>query len=105
MTTTDSSSSQIPTGMHAVKSHNSPVTTPRYKLVDRNAPMFYHLVSRCVRGSWLCGFDALSGQDYTHRKQWIVDRLELLGTAFAVDIYAFAIMSNFTHKEHFLSHG
>jgi len=31
----------------------------------------------------LCGVDAASGQDYSHRRDWIVERLELLGRLFA----------------------
>ncbi len=45
----------------------------------------------------MCGFDRHSGRDYTHRKDWLVRRLEQLGQAFAVDIYAYAIMSNHFH--------
>ena len=73
------------------------MATPRRQLVDPDVPLFYHVVSRCVRRSWLCGFDRQSRRDYTHRKDWLVKRLKQLGQAFAVDIYAYAIMSNHFH--------
>lgn len=73
------------------------MATPRYLLVDPENPLFYHLSSRCVRQSWLCGFDRKSRKDYTHRKKWLVERLKQLGAAFAVDVYAYAVMSNHFH--------
>lgn len=73
------------------------MATPRHQLVDPERPLFYHLVSRCVRRSWLCGFDRASRRDYRHRKDWLVQRLKQLSGAFALDVYAYAIMSNHFH--------
>ena len=73
------------------------MTIPRHKLVDAKNPMFYHLVSRCVRRAWLCGFDRYSGRDYSHRKEWLTQRMKHLGRCFAIEIYAYAIMSNHFH--------
>lgn len=73
------------------------MATPRQQLVDPDNPLYYHLVSRCVRRSWLCGFDKQNRIDYRHRKEWLVHRLEQLGQAFAVDVYAYAVMSNHFH--------
>ncbi len=73
------------------------MATPRRQLVDPDNPLFYHVVSRCVRRSWLCGFDRLTRRDYTHRKSWLLQRMRQLGSAFSVDIYAYAIMSNHFH--------
>ncbi|NKB97214.1 MAG: hypothetical protein GKR90_01755 [Pseudomonadales bacterium] len=70
---------------------------PRHLLVDADTPYCYHIVSRCVRRSWLCGFDRSTRRDYTHRKTWLLERLKLLGGAFSVDVYAYAIMSNHFH--------
>lgn len=70
---------------------------PRRELVDPDNPIFYHLVSRCVRRAWLCGFDRGERRDYSHRKNWLIERLNTLGKAFSVDIYAYAIMSNHFH--------
>lgn len=71
------------------------MTTPRALLIDSQASGFYHLISRCVRQSWLCG--QIGTQNYEHRKAWLIERLELLGQVFAVDIYAYTIMSNHFH--------
>lgn len=73
------------------------MTTPRRLLVDPNTPLCYHIVSRCVRRGWLCGFDRVARRDYSHRKDWLIARLLTLGQAFAVDIYAYSIMSNHFH--------
>ncbi len=71
--------------------------TSRKQLISLADTPNYHIVSRCVRRSWLCGKDPYNGKDYSYRRDWIIERLELLVTAFAIDISAYAIMSNHTH--------
>jgi putative transposase len=73
------------------------MATPRSKLVDQTTPLHYHLVSRCVRQVRLCGKDPNSRKDYSHRKDWLIERMFHLARYFAIEIDAFAIMSNHFH--------
>ncbi|MEP1385487.1 MAG: transposase [Paraglaciecola sp.] len=70
---------------------------PRKSQISLIDTPYYHCVSRCVRRSFLCGVDSVSGQSYEHRRGWLEDRLLYLGAVFAIDICAYAVMSNHTH--------
>jgi putative transposase len=35
--------------------------------------------------------------DYSHKKQWVVDRLAILQRIFAIDLCAYAVISNHYH--------
>lgn len=68
---------------------------PRKALVSLDNTPNYHVVSRCVRRSYL--FGVVDNKDFSHRRDAIVERLAELTQLFCIDISAYAIMSNHYH--------
>jgi len=73
------------------------MATARSNQIDLSATPYYHCMTRCVRRSYLCGYDDLTGKDYSHRKPWIVSRIKHLASVFAIHVCAYAVMSNHYH--------
>jgi REP element-mobilizing transposase RayT len=73
------------------------MTQSRSQQVSLQDTRYYHLISRCVRRAYLCGEDVYSKQSFEHRRQWMVDRIRFLSSIFAIDIAAYAVMSNHYH--------
>jgi hypothetical protein len=69
----------------------------RREIVRQGMPGIFHCWTRCVRRAFLLGIDPLTGNDYNHRRQWVVDRLHLLVSSFSIDVAFFGMMSNHLH--------
>jgi REP element-mobilizing transposase RayT len=73
------------------------MTYARKSLICLQDTPYYHVVARCVRQAWLSGVHQASGRDYSHRKAWVLARLGQLSSMYAIDICAYAVMSNHYH--------
>lgn len=73
------------------------MTRARKTLIALDATSYFHICVRTVRDGYLCGYDRSTGRNFDHRKQWLEDELLRLGQIFAIDISAYAIMSNHYH--------
>ena len=73
------------------------MTRARATLVSVQDTPYYHCIGRCVRRAFLCGFDTRSQTSFEHRRGWMQERLALLADTFAIDLCAYALMSNHYH--------
>jgi hypothetical protein len=73
------------------------MTTARKDFMQAGTIGTFHIIVRCVRRSFLQGFDEYSGKDYSHRKSWVLDKTKLLLEALAIDVAAYANMDNHFH--------
>ena len=70
---------------------------PREDVFDPEVVGIYHCYNRCSQRAFLCGFDPVTQQDFSHRKQWVQDRLKLLARSMAVEILDYAVLDNHLH--------
>lgn len=64
----------------------------RKNLISLQDTPYYHCIARCVRRAWLWGEDEYAGKNYSHRKQWVIERLEQLCSIFSIEVCAYAVM-------------
>ena len=50
-----------------------------------------------MRRAFLCGTDKLTGQNFDHRKAWLVERFKALTEVFAIQICSYAVLDNHYH--------
>ena len=53
-----------------------------------------HIQHRCVRKYYMTGVDAMTGKDYSYRREWIRRRMELLSAVFGIDVLTYAVMTD-----------
>jgi hypothetical protein len=73
------------------------MTQARRSQISLADTCYYHLVSRCIRRAFLCGEDPYTKINYEYRRQWMVDRIRFLTSVFAIEVAAYAVMSNHYH--------
>ena len=73
-------------------------TYARGQIVVEDMVGVYHCIARCVRRAFLCGIDPYTGQDYSHRKEWILDRLRDLAGLFAIEVCGYSVPGRFHSK-------
>ena len=70
---------------------------PRNTQISLEDTPWYHCCSRTVRRAFIAGIDDYSGKSYEHRRGWIEQRILKLTEIFAIDVAAYAVMSNHLH--------
>jgi hypothetical protein len=73
------------------------MTIPRKLQINLNDTVYYHCFARCVRKSYLFGYDSTTQRNFDHRRAWVIKQLESLCSVFAIKVCAYAIMSNHYH--------
>ncbi|MGS0681536.1 transposase [Shewanella sp. 125m-7] len=69
----------------------------RSTLISLEDTPYYHCCSRVVRRAYLCGDDKFTGKNYDHRRGWVEAQILKLTEVFAIDVAAYAVMSNHLH--------
>ncbi len=70
----------------------------RKYLVREGEVATYHCWSRCVQRSFLCGYDPVTGRDFSYRRGWAENLLAYQASVFAVDVGNYNLLSNHAHN-------
>ncbi|ACA87231.1 hypothetical protein [Shewanella woodyi] len=70
---------------------------PRRTQISLEDTPWYHCCSRVTRRAMLLGDDKFTGKNYDHRRDWVESQLLKLAGVFAIDVAAYAVMSNHLH--------
>jgi len=73
------------------------VRLARAEVFDSVDIAIVHVYNRIVRRCFLMGDDAVSGNNFDHRKVWIELYLQQFAAAFGIDLLGYAILSNHFH--------
>jgi len=73
------------------------MATARSLIVQPGQLGHFHCTVRCVQQMFLSGSDRATGKNYSHRRNWIEQRILALGEIFAISIHSYALMSNHFH--------
>ena len=74
-------------------------TYARRQIVVEDQVGVYHCIARCVRRAFLCGVDPYTRRDYSHRKEWILERMRELAGLFAVEVCDYVMLLDWTGRE------
>ena len=65
--------------------------------IDLSITSKFHCCTRAVRAAFILDSDFKDDPDKIDRRKWIEDRILFLSTVFAIDVCAYAVMSNHYH--------
>ena len=63
------------------------MTQSRQSQVSLTDTPYYHCISRCVRRAYLCGEDKYTEKSFEHRRQWVVERMQIILLRFLILIF------------------
>ena len=73
------------------------MTLPRKNLSTLKTHFISEVFFQSMRRSYLYDIDAHSGKNYENRRQWIKNRVRILLSLFAIEIFSYSVKSNPIH--------